>query len=97
MRVRGARCGLEEAGAGGVGDDLGVDLEGQSEGGAAGFGGNAGLCAVAYGVEEVFKFEAERFAFRDAGLLHGQAGGGMGNSIGRRALEGGPGMGHTSG
>jgi hypothetical protein len=97
VRFRGARCGLEEAGAGGVGGDPGVDFERQGEGGAAGDGGNARLGAVADGVEEVFEFEAERFAFRDAGLLHGQAGGGMGNSIGRRALDGGDGMGHTGG
>jgi hypothetical protein len=97
VRFRGARCGLEEAGAGGVGGDLGVDFERQGEGGAAGGGGDAGLRAVADGVEEVFEFEAERFAFRDAGLLHGQASGGMGNSIGRRTVDGGDGMGHTGG
>ncbi len=60
-----------------MGGDLVVDFEGQGEGGAAGFGGDARLGAGADGVEEVFEFEAKGFAFGDAGLGEVEAGGGM--------------------
>jgi hypothetical protein len=46
-----------------VGGDAVVDFEGEGEGGAAGFGWDAGWCAGADGVEEVFELEAKGFAF----------------------------------
>ncbi len=70
-------CVSGEAGAVGVGGDLGVDFEGEGESGAAGGGGHAGLGAVADGVEEVFKLEAKGFAFGDVGPGEGEAGGGV--------------------
>lgn len=42
MLMREAFVFLSEAGAVGVGGDLGVDLQGESESGAAGLGGDAG-------------------------------------------------------
>ena len=44
------------------------------------FGGNAGLRAVAYGMEKIFKLKAKRFAFGDVGLGEGEAGGGEGGA-----------------
>ncbi len=61
----------------GVGGDLLVDLEGQGESGAAGFGGDAGRRAVADGVEEVFEFEAQGLGLGDVGLGEGEPGGGV--------------------
>ncbi len=66
----------------GVGGDLLVDFEGESEGGSACFGGDAGGCARADGVEEVFQLEAKRFAFGDVGFGEGEAGGGVGFLVG---------------
>ncbi len=58
--------------------DLPVDFEGQGEGGAAGFGGDAGRGAVTDGVEKVFKLKAEGFAFGDVGFGERESGGGVG-------------------
>ena len=57
---------------------VGVDvIESEGKGGAAGFGGDAGLRAGADGAEEVFELEAEGLAFGDVGLGEGEAGGGV--------------------
>ena len=68
---------LREAGALGVVGDVVVDLECECEGGAAGFAGDAWRGAVLHGMEEVFYFEAQGFAFGDVGLGEGEACGGM--------------------
>ena len=82
---------LEQAGAVGVRGDLLVDGESKRKSGATGFGGNAGLRAVADGVEEVFKLKAKGFAFGDVGLGEGEAGGGVdgGHGVGRGGGRGG--------
>ena len=61
----------------GVGCDLLVDSEGKRESCTTGLGWDAGLRAVANGVEEVFELKAEGFAFGDVGLGEGEAGGGV--------------------
>ncbi len=88
---------LCEAGAAGVGGDLGVDFEGEGEGGAAGFCGDAGWVAGLDGVEKVFEFEAKGFVSGDVGLGEVEAGGGMGIPDGQRRPVGGPGMMHGGG
>jgi hypothetical protein len=68
----------------GVGGDAVVDLQRECECGAAVVAGDAGRGAGADGVEEVFKFEAQRLAVGDLDLLQGETGGG----VSRRSLRG---------
>ncbi len=68
---------LEKAGAVGVRGDLVIDGESEGKSFATCLSGNAGLRAVAHGVEEVFKLKAKGFAFGDVGLGEGEAGGGV--------------------
>lgn len=67
----------------GVFGDLAIDFEGESEGGAAGFGGDARLCAGSDGGEEVFEFEAQRLGAGWVELGEGEAGGWVGGGYPR--------------
>ena len=67
----------------GVRGDLVVDGESECKSFAACLRGNAGLCARANGIEEVFELEAKGFAFGDVGLGEGEAGGGVVGGCGR--------------
>jgi len=82
-RIRSAHR-LLEAGAGVVGGDGGVDIEGQGEGPSASSGGNAGGRSRLRGLEEVFDFEAERFGAREVELFKVEAGGGVRGGDGGR-------------
>ena len=61
----------------GVRGDLVVDGESECKSFAACLSGNAGLCARANSVQEVFELEAKGFAFGDVRLGEGEACGGV--------------------
>ncbi len=77
----------------GVRGDLVVDGESQSESFATCLGGDAGLRAVANGVEKIFKLEAKGFAFGDVRFGEGEACGGVLTGGGRGRMGGGGGCG----
>jgi len=77
----------------GVCGDLVVDGESECKSFATCLSGNAGLCACAHSIQEVFKLEAKGFAFGDVRLGEGEAGSGVVGVGGRGRRGGGGGRG----
>ncbi len=75
----------------GVRGDLVIDREGQCKCLTTRFCRNAGLCASAHRVKEIFELKAKGFAFGDVRLGERQSRGGVLTGGGHRRLGGGDG------